>query len=52
MSSAARASFTATKNSPKSWAGTTSARADQAGGSRNAAETQAAFDGVNRDHYF
>jgi hypothetical protein len=33
-------------------AGTTSARAAPASGSRSAAATLAAFDGVNRQHYF
>jgi hypothetical protein len=39
-------------HSAKSWAGTTCAYVGPASGSRSAATTPAAFDGVNRDHYF
>lgn len=45
-------SSTATRNLSRSWAETTSAHADLANDSRSAASKPAAFDGVNRHHYF
>lgn len=43
---------TATSCWRKSWAGTISAPAVPANASRSAVSRKAAFDGVNRDHYF
>ena len=48
----ASGSFTAKRNSPRSWAATTYAHAGPASGSRTAASHRAAFDGVNRHDYF
>ncbi len=42
---------TATRNSTRSSVATTCAHVEAGGYSSDAAETQAFFDGVNRDHY-
>jgi hypothetical protein len=44
--------FTATNCWKKSWDGMTSAPAVPANASRSVVSRKAAFDGVNRDHYF